>query len=420
VDRIRATYLVEAPHSLASAAEAMASMSTSTFVEVPGLTDRLRQRFGGEVERIEPMEVVDAPSLPGSRPPKGLTGPTKYHRGRVVISWPAESVGSNLPATISMIMGNFFALSQVSGLRLIDLDLPESFAKAYPGPQFGIEGTRRLTGVQGRPVIGTIIKPNIGLTPEQTAEMVRQVVEAGVDFIKDDEVMANPPHSPFEKRVAAVMRVINDHADRTGRKVMYGFNITDELDAMLQHHDTVLAAGGSCVMMSVNSVGYMAGLAVRRHAQLPIHGHRNGWGMLTRCPMLGLDYRPWQKIWRLIGVDHLHVNGLRNKFWESDDSAVTSIKAALEPIFGGYRIMPVLGSAQWAGQAAETYRRIGSVDLMYLAGGGIFGHPGGAAAGVRSIQQAWQAAVEGISSEQCARDHVEFRQAMEKFGRIRR
>ncbi len=418
MDRITATYLVEAPHSLEPAAEAMASMSTSTFVKVPGLTEGLRDEFGGKVERIEPIEVVDTPSLLGSRSAKGISGPARYHRGKVEISWPAESVGTNLPAMISMVMGNFFALSQVSGLRLMDLDLPESFAKAYPGPQFGIEGTRRLTGVQGRPIIGTIIKPNIGLSPEKTAEMVRQVAEAGVDFIKDDEVMANPPHSPFDKRVAAVMRVINDFADRTGKKVMYGFNITDELDAMLRHHDTVLAAGGTCVMMSVNSVGYIAGLAVRRHAQLPIHGHRNGWGILTRCPMLGLDYRPWQKIWRLIGVDHLHVNGLGNKFWESDDSVIDTIKAALTPMFGGFRIMPVLGSAQWAGQAPDTYRKIGSVDLMYLAGGGIFGHPGGAAAGARSIQQAWQAAIEGVSAEDYARDHVELRQALEKFGKI--
>lgn len=122
----------------------------------------------------------------------------------------------------------------------MDIDLPPAFSSRYPGPQFGIEGTRRLTGVEERPIIGTIIKPSVGLSPEQTAELVRELGEAGIDFIKDDELMADPPHSPLAKRVACVMRVINRLADRTGRKIMYAVNISDEVDAMKRHHDCVV------------------------------------------------------------------------------------------------------------------------------------------------------------------------------------
>src|SRR5262249_26847504 len=123
------------------------------------------------------------------------------------------------------------------------------------GPQFGVEGTRRQCGVYGRPVIGTIIKPSVGLTPEATAEVVRSLVDGGIDFIKDDELQCDGPHCPFEERVKAGMRVIAGHADRTGKKVMYAANITGEIDDMLRRHDRVVALGGTCVMVSIHSAG---------------------------------------------------------------------------------------------------------------------------------------------------------------------
>jgi ribulose-bisphosphate carboxylase large chain len=415
-ERIVATYLIETPHAPQAAAEAMARQTTGTFTSVPGETADLQRRFQPWIERITERQTVDRPTLPGSRPPKG-TRPPRYTRAEVVLSFPLDNVGANLPVMLSMVRGNLFELPEVSGLRLLDLDLPEAFARAYPLPQFGVAGTRKLTAVAGRPVIGTIIKPNIGLTPQQTAELVAKLAGAGVDFIKDDEVQADAPHSPFDQRVAAVMRAVNDAAQRTGKKVMVAFNITDELDAMCRHHDTVVAAGGGCVMVSLNSVGFVGLSALRRRCKLPIHGHRNGWGMLNRCELLGVEFTAYQKLWRLVGVDQIHVNGLRNKFSESDESVVRSIRACLTPLFGGNEAMPVVGSGQWAGQAEETFRRTGTVDLLFLAGGGIVGHPAGPAAGVRALQQAWQAAVEGVPMEDYARTHEELRQAIEKFSR---
>jgi ribulose-bisphosphate carboxylase large chain len=300
----------------------------------------------------------------------------------------------------------------------LDLEFPESLAAHFRGPQFGVSGTRRLAGVYDRPIIGTIVKPSIGLTPLETAELVRTLGQAGVDFVKDDELMANPPHSPFDERVKAVMGVVNDLVSSPGRKLMYAFNISDQLDQMLRHHDTVLAAGGTCVMISLNSVGLAGVEYLSRRFALPIHGHRNGWGMYYRHPALGMEFTAYQKIWRLAGVDQLHVNGLKNKFCESDDSVVRSIKSCLTPMLGGFAVMPVVSSGQWGGQAEETFRRTETLDLMYLAGGGILAHPGGPAAGVAAIRQAWEAAAAGVSLEEHARGHVELRQAIEFFGRL--
>jgi ribulose-bisphosphate carboxylase large chain len=211
------------------------------------------------------------------------------------------------------------------------------------------------------------------------------------------------------------MRVINDHADRTGKKVMYAFNISDDIDAMRRHHDIVLANGGTCVMASLNHVGLAGVMKLRQYSQLPIHGHRNGWGMLTRSPVLGIEFTAYQKIWRLAGVDHIHVNGLRNKFWEPDESVVRSIKACLTPMLGGYPVMPVVASGQTVRQPPDTYRLTGSTDFLYLAGGGMMAHPGGPAAGCRALRQAWDAAVAGVSLDEYAKRHEELRQALEAY-----
>ncbi|MEI6195372.1 MAG: RuBisCO large subunit C-terminal-like domain-containing protein, partial [Verrucomicrobiota bacterium] len=273
------------------------------------------------------------------------------------------------------------------------------------------------TGAVDRPLIGTIIKPSIGLSPQQTAPLVKALAEAGIDFIKDDELMADPPHSPFDERVDAIMRVLNAHADRTGKKVMYAFNVSDELDAMQRHYEKVVSSGGTSVMISLNSVGLAGAKKICDLGALAIHGHRNGWGMLNRHPLLGVEFPAYQKLWRLAGVDQLHVNGIANKFWESDDSVVRSIESCLKPLLGGMSVLPVVSSGQWGGQAPETFRRTQTVDLLYMAGGGIMAHPDGPAAGVRSLQKWWEAAVEGLTMEQAAAKYPELQKSVEKFGK---
>ena len=412
MNRVTATYLIETPLPVSQAAATLAGeQSSGTFVAVPGETAELKERFAARVEKITELETVTSPSLPTGRAPAAT-----YQRAEVVVSWSVENFGYNLPALVSTLQGNLYELAQFSGLKLLDFTVPPSFAANFRGPKFGVAGCRRLTAVTGRPLIGTIIKPSVGLTPERTAAMVKELIEAGIDFLKDDELMANPPHSPFDDRVDAIMRVINAHAERTGKKPMYAFNISDELDPMLRHYDKVVAAGGTCAMVSVNSVGLSATKKVCDLGTLAIHGHRNGWGMLNRHPLFGIEFAAYQKIWRLAGVDQLHVNGIANKFWESDDSVVRSVAACLaqEPL--GKPVLPVVSSGQWGGQAPETWRRTQTVDLLYMAGGGIQAHPAGPAAGVRALRVWWEAAVEGLSYEAALARYPMLAQSAAKFG----
>jgi ribulose-bisphosphate carboxylase large chain len=393
--RIEADYLIETADDPRKAAEVMAGeQSSGTFVPVPGETPELKERAAARVEALEVLETVDAPSLPtlGTRDPAA-----PIRRARVTLSWPLANMGPSLPNLMAAVAGNLFELQPFSGLRLLDIRLPIAFADRYPGPRFGVEGTRRLSGVATGPLIGTIIKPSVGFDAQQTADLVKTLVEAGIDFIKDDELQADGSYCPFEDRARAVMRVVNDHAERFGKKAMVAFNITGDLDEMCRRHDLVLSLGGTCVMASLNSVGLVGMIELGRHAQLPIHAHRNGWGAMSRAPLLGWSYVAWQKFWRLAGADHMHVNGLSNKFSEPDDSVIASARACLTPMFASrpYTVMPVFSSGQTAKQAAGTYAALRSTDLIVTAGGGIMAYPGGPGEGVKALRAAWEAAVAG-------------------------
>ncbi len=216
---------------------------------------------------------------------------------------------------------------------------------------------------------------------------------AGIDFIKDDELQSDGRYCPFDARARAVMRVVNTHADKSGKKVMFAFNITGDLEQMRQRHDLVLSLGGTCIMTSINSIGMAAMIEVVRHSQLPIHAHRNGWGYLSRDPALGWSYLAWQKLWRVAGVDHMHVNGLNNKFSEPDESVVASARECLTPLDGAKpcTVMPVFSSGQTALQVPGTIAALNCNDLIFAAGGGILAHPDGVGAGVESLREAFDA-----------------------------
>jgi ribulose-bisphosphate carboxylase large chain len=417
--RITATYWIETAYPLDSAAATMAGeQSTGTFIRVPGETEELRERYAARVESIRELGPAESASLPGSGTPKNWDGIRRT--AEVTLSWPLENLGPSLPNLLSTVAGNLSELKQFSGLKLLDITLPPAFIEYYAGPRFGIAGTREFTGVYDRPIIGTIIKPSVGMSPEATAAQVKILVEAGIDFIKDDELQSNGPHCPFEERAGAVLRVINDHADKTGKRVMYAANITGELVEMLDRHELLLNLGGTCAMVSMNSIGLPAMVDLRRHSALCLHGHRNGWGMYGRSPAIGMSFIAFQKFWRLAGIDHTHVNGIDNKFCEPNDSVIASARACLTPMFPepwpGCEIMPVFSSEQSAKQAPATYKALGTTDLIYAAGGGIMAHPSGPAAGVRSLQQTWEAAVQNIDLTTYATTHPELKAALEAFG----
>lgn len=407
--RVHARYWLETGDDPRRAADVIAGeQSSGTFTAVPGETPALKARSGAKVESLVILDHASAPSLPT------LMDASRYTRCVLELSWPIANFGPSLPNLMATVAGNLFELRAVSGLRILDLAVPDEFAAACPGPAFGIEGTRRLSGVMQGPLIGTIVKPSVGMSPLETADTVRQLLAGGIDFIKDDELQADGPHCPFDERASAVMAVVHESAQRRGRQAMIAFNLTGDVDEMRRRHDLVLSLGGTCVMVSLNAIGLSGLLALRRHSQLPIHAHRCGWGYLNRAPALGWDYAPWQTFWRLAGADHLHVNGLANKFSEPDHSVIAAARAVLRPLSKARPMiaMPVFSSGQTGLQAAPTYAALGTTDLIHAAGGGILGHPAGIRAGVAAMRESWAAAVAGIPLSEHAQSHPELAQAL--------
>lgn len=414
--RLSATYDIESAVGVHTAASVLAGeQSTGTFVKLSGETDSLLERNAATVDDVCITGSSPTPSLPCKTTGK------HYERGRVTISWPLENIGTSLPNVLATVAGNLFELAELSAVRLLDIDFPEEFYRTARGPQFGITGTRDLTGVHDRPLLGTIIKPSVGMSATKTAEIVEQLLSADVDFIKDDELQANGPHCPLSERVSAIMPLIKKHEDKTGRRVMYAFNITDEIDVMRANLDMLTKHGASCAMVCLYSVGLPGLMDVRAHSTLAIHGHRAGWGLYSRSPDIGIAYRVWQKLWRLAGADHLHVNGLGSKFSEPDTVVASSAHAVQEPLASDpefrFEALPVFSSAQTVWHLHPAMRLLGNDDFLMCAGGGIMSHPGGPASGVIALKQAAEAARHRIPIDTYAAEHSELADALDTFNR---
>lgn len=413
--RIEADYLIETAIDPMQAAEIMAGeQSSGTFRPVPAETPELKLRAAARIEQLEALEPVMTPTLPGAMQPKDKQ---IWHRALVTLSWPLDNIGPSLPNLITTIAGNLFELQPLSGIRLLDLRLPTAFAERYAGPKFGIQGTRALAGVPERPLIGTIIKPSVGLSADATGALVADLCAGGIDFIKDDELQADGPACPFEDRVKSTMRAVNAAADKTGKKAMVAFNLTGEIDEMRRRHDLVRDCGGTCVMVNLTGVGMSGMIDIGRHTELPIHAHRAGWGALTRDPLLGWSYPAWSKLWRLAGADHMHVNGFDNKFTESNESVAASVASLKDPLFGNSPMcaVPVFSSGQTVRQAAATLNAAGSPDVLVTAGGGIIAHPDGVTEGVKAMRQAYDAAMQGVDVDVYAKEYHELTAALAAF-----
>ena len=393
--RVRCTYYIEAVDPARAAAALAGEQSSGTFIAVPGESDRIRQRHAAEVVEIREQGQC-VPSLPSRRNPQRVTA------AEVVVEFPMENIGTDIATLLTAVAGNLFELVDLYACRLQSIELPDEFVAAHPGPAFGIPGTRKLMGVPNGVLIGTIVKPNVGLVEDEFRSVVRQLAQASIDLIKDDELMTDPAYLPLETRVRVAMQEIDDAEQVTGHRTMYAFNITGDIAGLQRRHDVVADAGGSCVMLNVPIMGLPALAWLRSFAQMPVHGHRAGLAASMRSPALGVDFSVWQQLARLAGADHVHASGLGSKFYEQDEEVAASIRSLQAPLGATIDPLPTLSSGQNVHTPGPTFAAVGTTDLLMLAGGGIAGHPDGPAAGVRSLRQAWAAAIAGDTLEDAA------------------
>lgn len=411
--RFIATYRIASYLPLEQAASVLAGeQSSGTFTKVALESESLLREHGAEVVRIAPEEPQSG-ALPGSY---GAAEGTALNSGTVEVAFPAKNIGPSIAAFLTTIAGNLYELRELAGVKLLDVEIPALLKERYRGPVHGVPGTRDLIGNAEEVLLGTIIKPSIGLSNDQLGGLVRELALAEIDFIKDDELNSNPQFAPLNERIDRVMAELRSTAESTGKLPMYAFNITDDLENMKTATERIADAGGTCAMVVVPAIGFSALTELRRHTDLAIHAHRGGFGMFDRSPDLGIGFRAYQKLVALAGADHFHVGGVNSKFWEPNRSVIDSVTAMQHDVPTAQAMLPVLSSAQTAATAASTFEMLPSKDLLVLAGGGIHAHPGGVAEGVRSMKDAWGAVVRGQNPADAATPGSALAVALDTFG----
>ena len=299
--------------------------------------------------------------------------------------------------------------------RLVELDLPTELVRAFPGPRFGREGIRALVGSEpGELLIGTIVKPVAGLTPEEVADDVRQAARAGVQFVKDDQKMLNPDYCPLERRVELVERALREVEAETGNRCLYAPNVTAGGRRLERNARAAVAAGARAVMVTFMSTGLeaIAELARDDAVDVPIYAHCGGKELMTRGPHTGVDEAVLGELVRLMGGDALRVSALGGDLVHSSPAEVGRLIGAQTGALGSHAaMMPAVSGGLKPSNLHESLAVCGT-DMMVLAGRGIAGHPRGIRAGVAAMRLAEEAFRVGSSVEEFARDHAVLAEAL--------
>lgn len=337
---------------------------------------------------------------------------------RVSVAYPIELFEpGNLPNLLSSVAGNIFGMSAISKLRLLDIELPEELLRGYPGPRYGIEGVRSLLKVRDRPLLGTIIKPKLGLKTGDHAKVAYLAWRGGCDIVKDDENLADQRFNPFEDRVVETLEMRDRAEEETGERKAYLVNITAETREMLRRAEYVEDHGGRYVMIDILTTGFAALQTLRgADIKLALHGHRAGHAAFTRPERHGISMKVIAKLARIAGIDQLHVGTAVGKMAESKEIVLENIEALKMPMTGIKAAMPIASGGLHPALVPELLKIFG-LDVVIQAGGGIHGHPDGTEAGAKAMRQAIEAAMKGISLREYAEEHSELKRALERWRR---
>ena len=343
------------------------------------------------------------------------------YTGIIKIAYPVELFEKgSIPQLMSSVAGNIFGVKMIDNLRLLDIEFPRSYVQSFEGPAFGIPGVRKLVDVYNRPLLGTIIKPKVGLDPKQHAEVAYQAWTGGVDLVKDDENLTNQDFNPFEERVIETLKRKREAEEKTGKHKVYAINITAPADEMLERAKFVKAHGGNVVMIDILTVGWSGVQYIRsKNLGLIIHGHRAMHAAFTKNPKHGISMLVIAKAARLVGVDQLHTGTAIGKM-EGQKEAVAGIDRTMRKEWYGLKsTFPIASGGLYPGLAPELIRLLGK-DLIINMGGGIHGHPDGTFAGAKAALDSVMIGVEGkrildvIANEKGK--HPELEKAVEKWG----
>ncbi len=349
-------------------------------------------------------------------------------KGYVKIAYPMELFEvKNMPAILASVAGNVFGMKSVENLRVLDIRFSEALVKEYPGPRYGVKGIREMTGVKNRPFLGTIIKPKIGLPAKMHADVAYEAWVGGLDIVKDDENLASQDFNRFEDRLALTLEKKDLAEEETGEKKIYLVNITAPYPEMLKRAQLVQDMGNEFVMIDVVIAGFSAVQGYREEGfPMAIHAHRAMHAAITRNPHHGITMLTLAKVYRLMGVDNLHIGTAVGKM-EGSAEEISSIREEIQSNkvppkklrfeqnwCGMNSVLAVASGGLHPGHIPAVVDILGK-DIVIQAGGGVHGHPNGTRAGATAMRQALEAKMQGIPLEEYAKEYAELKKALEKF-----
>ncbi len=353
----------------------------------------------------------------------------------VRIAYPVELFEEgNMPGLLASIAGNVFGMKRVKGLRLEDIYMPREFLKDFKGPSKGIKGVRDIFKVYDRPIVGTVPKPKVGYSPDEVYKLAYEILVGGMDYIKDDENMTSPSFCRFEERAKAIMRAIDKAEKETGERKVWFANITSDVREMERRLKLVADYGNPYIMVDVVVSGWAVIEYIRDKAEeygLAIHAHRAMHAAFDRNPYHGISMYVLAKLYRILGVDEIHVGTagagklegskrevinyariLREKHFkpeEGDEFHLEQEFYHIKPAF------PVSSGGLHPGNLQPVIQALGE-EIILQVGGGVVGHPDGPRAGAAAVRQALDAIMKGIPLQEYAETHRELKRALEKWG----
>jgi ribulose-bisphosphate carboxylase large chain len=332
------------------------------------------------------------------------------------IAYPIELFEpSNMPNILSSVAGNVFGLKALDNLRLLDIKMPKDLISSFKGPTFGITGIRKLLKVSKRPLVGTIIKPKLGLHTKDHAKVAYDAWSGGCDIVKDDENLSSQKFNPFEERLTQTLESRDKAQKKTGERKVYMINITAETNLMMKRAESVLAHGGEYVMVDILTCGWSALQTLRdQNFKLVIHAHRAGHAAFTKNQKHGIAMRPIATVARIIGVDQLHVGTVVGKMSETKPEVLENIEACKAEMGGLKSVLPVASGGLHPRLVPALLETFGN-DVVLQAGGGIHGHPDGTVAGAKAMRQAVDATLEKKALEEYAKTHNELKVALKQW-----
>ena len=334
-------------------------------------------------------------------------------RNNIRIAYPIELFEpGNMPNILSSVAGNVFGLKALKNLKLHDITFPTKLVRSFNGPKFGIAGIRKLLNVHGRPFVGTIIKPKLGLKTVDHAKVAYDAWVGGCDIVKDDENLSSQRFNPFQDRVVETLEMRDRAEEETGEKKVYMVNITAETEEMLKRAQFVKDHGGRYLMVDILTCGFSALQTVREHDfGLVIHAHRAGHAAFTKNPKHGISMKVVAEVARIIGVDQLHVGTVVGKMSETKKEVSENCEAITTYLGGLKKVLPVASGGLYPGLVPALMKFFGK-DFVIQAGGGIHGHSDGTVSGAKAMRQAVDATLQGSSLREYAKSHKELHEAL--------